>query len=72
MVYKLLLLCAIFLNLGYKKLLGEEVYAEDVTGIFNKPQASCVRKVNKKSQCCHNDMLIVVAGKIFSSLPTTV
>lgn len=55
-VYKILSLCAIFLNFGCRKLLEKEVCAEDVMGI----------------QCCHTDILIVVTGRIFSSLPTTV
>lgn len=47
-------------------------FAEDVTGIFNKPHTCCDRKVNIKLQCYHTDMLIVVVGKFFSSLPTSV
>lgn len=38
--------------------------ARDVTGIFNKPKTCYVRKVNIKLQRFHNDMLIVVVGKI--------
>lgn len=72
MVYKILPLCAILLNFGYRKLLEEEVCTKDVTGLFNKSKTCYVRKVNIKLQCCYNDTLIVVAGKIFSSFPTTV
>lgn len=53
-----------FLILGIGSFWKRKFVAGDVTGIFNKPKTCYVRKVNIKLQRCHNDMLIVVVGKI--------
>ena len=59
-----------FLNLDIESFWKWKLVLKISLGFLTSSKHAVLEKL--KLHCCHNDMLIVVAGKICNSLPTTV